>query len=93
MISYTQLTYQDFESSSDKASFCLSAVNTYKTTDMYNWALEGDAYYKQLNTTINKYRKLLYTVTGEAKVDHFSANHKCASNFFNIFVNIISWQT
>lgn len=36
--------------------------------------------------TISKYRKLLYDLQGNAVPDNYTANHKCASNFFNRFV-------
>jgi hypothetical protein len=32
-----------------------------------------------------KYRKILYTLSGDAVADNYSANHKCACNFFNRF--------
>lgn len=81
-------TYQDLleQSDYDKAEFVMSAITEYKTSDMYAWALEGDAYDRQMNTTIMKYQKLLYTISGKAVPDNFTANHKCASNFFDKFV-------
>lgn len=53
---------------------------------MYQNAVEADAYDRQRNTTITKYRKLLYRMDGTVVPDNFSANHKMASNFFNRFV-------
>lgn len=66
--------------------FLKSAVSEYKGSSIYEWATEGDKYARQLNTTITKYQKLLYKITGEAVPDNYSANHKCASNFFSRFV-------
>ena len=77
-------TYQD-SLGQNPIDFVRLAINNYKSTDMYKWAVEGEAYVKQENTTIMKYRKILYTLSGDAVADNFSANHKCACNFFNIF--------
>ena len=77
-------TYQD-SLGQNPIDFVRLAINNYKTTDMYKWAVEGEAYVKQENTTIMKYRKILYTLSGDAVADNYSANHKCACNFFNRF--------
>lgn len=80
-------TYQDLlKNASNIPAFISTAINTYKTSDEYTWAVDGVLYERQQNTAINKYKKLLYKVTGEAVQDKFSANHKCASNFFNRFI-------
>lgn len=82
-------TYQDLQAITDdaaKQSFLLQAILEYKMSDMFHWAIEGDLYVRQLNSTIMKYQKLLYTITGQTVPDNFTANHKCASNFFNRFV-------
>ena len=55
-------TYQDLQSSSDKSKFVFDAICDYKSSDMYSWATEGEAYARQKNTTITKYQKLLYTM-------------------------------
>lgn len=53
------------------------------------------------NTTITNYRKLLYTISGQAVEDNYSANYKICSSFFNRFVtqetqyllgNGVSWN-
>lgn len=77
-------TYQD-SLGQNPIDFVKLAISNYKSTDMYKWAVEGEAYVKQENTTIMKYRKILYTLSGDAVADNFSANHKCACNFFNRF--------
>lgn len=82
-------TYQDLQaliSDDSKKGFIIDAINEYKATSMFSWAVEGDLYSRQLNSTIMKYQKLLYTMTGKAVPDNFTANHKCASNFFSRFV-------
>ncbi|MBO5969501.1 MAG: phage portal protein [Clostridia bacterium] len=52
----------------------------------YKIAADAELYATGKNATIMKYRKLLYTLTGEAIPDNFSANHKCASAFLRRFV-------
>ena len=80
-------TYQDLQkeltSESNIQRFVFGAINDYKGTDTYKDALDGIAYSTGNNTAIMEFRKLLYTITGEAVPDNFSANHKCASGFFN----------
>ena len=81
-------TYQDLvnlTSEKDRMAFIANAIGQYKTTDMYKWAAEGDAYVRRKNTTIMRYQKILYTITGRAVPDNFSANHKCASGFYKLF--------
>ena len=82
-------TYQDLLTVVDNDAllkeFIVSAINDHKGSDQYRWAQIGDAYDKQKNTTIMQYRKLLYTVSGVAIPDNFSASHKLPSNFYNRF--------
>lgn len=65
--------------------FIISAINDHKGSEQYKWAMIGEEYNKQQNTTIMRYRKLLYTMSGTAIPDNFSANHKLPSNFYNRF--------
>lgn len=53
---------------------------------MYKEAVTAQAYDKKHNVTIVNYRKLLYTISGVAVPDNYSANYKLCSNFFNRFV-------
>lgn len=82
-------TYQDLQevvnNERDLKTFIQTAISQYKSEDMYKTALCGDLYDKQQNVTIMQYRKLLYTVSGHAIPDNFSAQHKLASNFYNRF--------
>lgn len=77
-------TYQD-SLGQKPIEFVRNAINDYKSSEFYAWARAGDAYVTQQNTTIMTYRKWLYTMTGKAVPDNYSANHKCATNFFNRF--------
>lgn len=83
-------TYQDLLALGDNESlrkdFIISAIADHKATPEYQIAKDAEMYMKTLNPTIMEYKKLLYTITGEAVPDNFSANHKCASSFFKRFV-------
>lgn len=69
-----------------RKDFILQAIADHKATPEYKIAKDAELYMKTLNPTIMEYKKLLYTLSGEAVPDNFSANHKCASSFFKRFV-------
>ena len=83
-------TYNDLlaigEKEEAREDFILVAISDHKATDEYKIARDAQQYMKTLNPTIMEYKKLLYTITGEAVPDNFSADHKCASSFFKRFV-------
>lgn len=83
-------TYNDLiaigENEDARKDFIISAIADHKATPEYKIAQDAELYMKTLNPTIMEYRKLLYTMSGEAVPDNFSANHKCASSFFKRFV-------
>lgn len=83
-------TFQDLEALGEneqaRQDFIISAIADHKGTPEYKIAKDAELYMKTLNPTIMEYKKLLYTITGEAVPDNFSANHKCASSFFKRFV-------
>ena len=83
-------TYQDFMKKSgseqEKQEFILEAINDHKQSGMYNLAADAEEYAHQRNSTIMNYQKLLYTVSGKAVPDNYSANYKLCSNFFDRFV-------
>lgn len=80
------LTYQDLQAAADKPSFILRAIQEHKASTMYRIAYDAELYDRQLNPTIMNYRKLLYTASGRAVPDNYSANYKLASNYFNRFI-------
>ena len=84
-------TYQDFlertQSDDLKMEFVLSAITNYRADDLYKTARLGDEYDRHRNRTIVEFQKLLYTVTGKAIPDNFSANYKLASGFFGRFTS------
>lgn len=83
-------TYEDLlrvkDSDSDRIAFVLSAIFEYKSSDDYKEASVAYDYFCRRNKTILDYRKLLYTISGEAVPDNFSANYKFCNAFFPIFV-------
>lgn len=83
-------TYQDLleigESEEVRMNFILSAISAHKSSDVYTDAYDANEYDCRRNITIIEYQKLLYTITGEAIPDNFSADYKLRSNFFNRFV-------
>ena len=82
-------TFQDLQAvlndEKELKQFLIAVINDHKSSDLYRWAKIGDEYDKQENTTIMRYRKLLYTMSGKAIPDNFSANHKLPSNYYNRF--------
>lgn len=83
-------TYQDLvalgENEHDRIDFVYSLINEHRTSAKYKEADEAEQYDMHQNVTINRYQKFLYTVSGKAVPDNYSANYKLPSNFFHIFV-------
>ena len=82
-------TYQDLQevidNAADLADFVLEVINDHKSSELYKLAEIGEAYNRQENITIMRYEKMLYTVSGQAKIDNITANHKLPSNYYNRF--------
>lgn len=100
------LTYQDLMTvgakETDRIEFVRKCIYQHKSSQDYLIARDADLYDKHLNVTIRDYQKLLYTITGKAVPDIYSANYKIASRFFNRFVvqetqyllgNGITWKS
>jgi hypothetical protein len=83
-------TYQDLTSAGEveqkRMDFVLGAIREHKASEAYRIAKDAELYASGRNATIMNYQKLLYTLTGKAVPDNYSANHKCASGFFKRFV-------
>lgn len=86
MFTYEDLLNVNETSDRDRAAFILSAISDYKSSDQYRDAVVAYEYFRRRNVTISEYRKLLYTMSGEAVPDNFSANYKFCNAFFQIFV-------
>lgn len=83
-------TYEDLiaiaDSDDARMSFVLSAIFEHKSTNLYREADVAYDYFRRRNVTIMEYQKLLYTLTGEAVPDNFSANYKFCNSFFRTFI-------
>lgn len=81
-------TYQDFQklNKGEIPQYVYDVINEYKSSELYKTAVVAEMYDKHKNKTITDYQKLLYTITGKAVPDNYSANYKLASNFFHRFV-------
>ena len=84
------LTYQDYlqvpDTDKDRAAFVLKMINQHKQSNLYRTAIIADEYDRCENTTIMNYQKTVTLVTGQVVPDKYSAVHRSASNFFNIFL-------
>lgn len=80
-------TYQDFQSigqnEQSRMDFVHMVINDHRGSPMFRIAQDAEMYDKQRNVTICTYQKLLYTISGEAVPDNYSANYKLCSNFFD----------
>lgn len=83
-------TYEDLQKIADtdaeRMAFVLSAIFEHKSTDAYKEADTAYDYFRRRNKTILEYQKLLYTLSGEAVPDNYSANYKFCNSFFRVFV-------
>lgn len=83
-------TYQDLlkvgKNEADRKNFVRTLINEHKSSKDYRIAKEAYDYFRHRNVTINDYQKLLYTITGEAIPDNYSANFKMASRHFYRFI-------
>lgn len=82
-------TWQDLQKipdrDQDRMDFVKTVINEHQSSDLYKQAVLADEYDRRRNRTIVRYQKLLYTVTGKAIPDNWSANYKLCSGFFNRF--------
>lgn len=69
-----------------RAEFVRKVISTHRSSNDYKTAIIAESYDRKQNVTINEYKKLLYTMSGDAVPDNFSANYKIVSGFFSRFV-------
>lgn len=83
-------TYQELEklgqNERERMAFVLDVVREHKRSQQYKEAKDAEAYYEKRNITIEKFQKLLRTVTGATVPDIYSANYKLKTAFFRRFV-------
>ena len=84
------VTFQDLSLRGDdekaRMEFVHSLIGKHKASKEYETAIIADEYARQENRTIMWYQKMLYTMSGDAVPDNYSANYKLCSNFFYKFV-------
>lgn len=82
-------TFEDLQTiteETERQAFVLAAIREHKAGELYQDAVTAYDYFRKRNVTIREYQKLLYTITGEAVPDNYSANYKLTNAFFPIFV-------
>lgn len=84
------ITYQDLlevgDNDTARMQFVFGSVTKHRNSPAYLVSQTADDYDRKRNTTIIQYQKLLYTMSGQAVPDNYSANYKICSNYFNRFV-------
>ena len=84
------ITYQDMQKAITNgtkiADFIKGAIEKHKGSTEYIMAYAADCYNKHQNLTIMQYQKFLYTASGKAVPDNYSANYKLRTNIFNRLV-------
>lgn len=82
--------YEDLQACGDdeekRKVFARDAIRAQKSTRAYRTAEDAESYYAKHNLTMERYRKVLYTLSGKAYPDIFSANYKLTTLFFRRFV-------
>ena len=83
-------TYQDLvdvgKAEDKRMEFVKGAIDDHRGSTIYQEAVIAEEYNKHRNVTINQFRKLLYTMAGQAVPDNFSSNWKMANRFFHLFI-------
>lgn len=84
------ITYQDLlavgEDEKERMDFVRKVIAEHRNSELYRTADIADQYFRHRNVTITEYQKILYTVTGKAVPDNWSANYKMASRYFKRFI-------
>ena len=71
---------------SKRKDFVRALITEHKNSEDYKIAADAYEYYCHRNVTITAYQKLLYTVTGQAIPDNWTANYKMACRHFYRFI-------
>ena len=86
MITYEDLIAARGRSEAQVQRLMRTAVTDHIGSELYRTAAEAVLYDRRHNATIERYQKLLYTMSGRAVPDNYAANHKVKSHFFPYFV-------
>lgn len=83
-------TYEDLlaigEDEGERINFVKAVIGEHRGSELYREAAIAYDYFRRRNVTIGQYQKLLYTLSGKAVPDNYSANYKFTNAFFQIFV-------
>ena len=83
-------TYQDLiavgEDENARMAFVKQCIMEHKSSAMFKTAWIADQYDRHKNVTITEYQKILYSVSGKAIPDNWSANFKMACRHFHRFI-------
>jgi len=76
-------TFQDFMKESNVATAVSRVISEHRVNPMTVMARDADEYDKQINTTISRFSKMIYTDNGQRVADPTASNNRLCSNFFN----------
>lgn len=76
------VTAADMAASGSAAGFASDAVRRHMAGEMYRNAVAANDYYRQRNTTINRFVKLVYSSAGAPVDDYTASSLRVASNLF-----------
>ena len=82
-------TYQDLQEAIVKGNvgaFLRDAVREHQGSKAYKDAVDGMAYYNKHNTTIEKFQKFLFTLSGNKTPDIWSSDYRLETLFFRRMV-------
>ena len=83
-------TYQDLlktgKNETERQKFIYTAITDFQASENYRQASEAEKYATGQNPLISKYQKFLYTITGQAVPDNYTANHKMKSGLYKRYV-------
>lgn len=82
------LTFQDYleVSEKNKGDFVQHAIVQHRNDKMTKTAKTARKYFEKRNVTIMEFQKMLYTISGKAIPDNFSANYKLRSSYLYRFI-------
>ena len=83
------ITYQEFIEAAEKGqtiAFIENAIAKHKASAEYLIAADAERYMRKQNTTIREFKRKIYDMAGNQKIDPVGANFQCASGFFKQIV-------
>ena len=76
------VTGGDLAGADSPAAFVADAIRRHMRSEMYRNAVEANEYYRQRNTTVNRFIRRIYSASGAEAVDFTASNLKIACNLF-----------